>query len=297
LEAFVDGFAQFIDYVGASELNDSEVQEPSCRRFAAEATLAALSSPSEGKRRLLGRLVARRCGTKTEGVYECLLRDALEFVGKASEEQLSLLGALVVSSFTPMPLVLADGKTPDKVATELYGDAVEALSAVTWARVDIERLISSGLVEEITSSDINASHIVRANPRPSATVPIASDGQFRTTFHDRINNAFGAHRSHTNWGWSREPINELWPNPVGAVIGCLVLECHVLKRIRFAEWENVNPAPDELVAPFSSTELSEHNRRKNAGRRAALSEVLKKKAPAAVADELKRGLRGIGSGI
>jgi hypothetical protein len=70
-----------------------------------------------------------------------------------------------------------------------------------------------------------------------------------------------------------------------------VLEAHVGRRIVFAEWEGLEHSeisPSALIAPFSSPDLNSYAAQQRGNRSDALWERIKKQAPKALAEDLKR---------
>src|ERR1700693_4443559 len=57
--------------------SDDEMEEPGTQEFLTDAFAAAMESPDEEKRRVLGRLIAQRLYAQTESSDELYLRQAL----------------------------------------------------------------------------------------------------------------------------------------------------------------------------------------------------------------------------
>ncbi len=80
-----------------------ELTEPSTQDFVSDTLAAMMESPSEEKRDLLGRLIARRLYAKTESSEELYLRQAQSLSRRMNKRHLYALATLSLVRSAPMP--------------------------------------------------------------------------------------------------------------------------------------------------------------------------------------------------
>jgi hypothetical protein len=276
---------QLLGYAHLPEEND----EPAAALFTADAFEAGVSSPNDGKRKLIGRMIARRYSVRTETNYEVLLRDALRIATTATEPQLSLLAALMVSSYTPVPSGISSVPESAKFVNVTFADTIAALGESKWTRSDVERMTVAGAIEEVNATDTRSANVSMFVPPRNRFALRRTDATAESQqLEDRLTEAFAARRSRIEAAWSREPIGDLWFRPAGAVLAALVLEQHINQRIRFPEWEEADDIDGALIAPMSSAILIEQSAQQDSIRRSALMKTIGEVSPKAVNDDMRR---------
>jgi hypothetical protein len=301
-ERIEDTITALIDDLQVNGLNDAlegEVAEPSASSFAADAIEDAVASPSEAKRTLLGRMIARRMSSSTESLYELYLRDARRLVSGLNDNQLTLLATLLLVSFTPIPL--APFETDASVAEFFqctYGTALEKLGRATWSRSDVEKLLADDAIAEVSGEDIGETRNYYP-PRFTILETVTRTFNSRDNEWDhissRVNELFLVSYERSEMPpHLKTPITDLWLRPAGAMVAALVLEPEIARRIRFTEWESLSVEElraSDLVAPFNSAELSRQAHQQHLIRRRALRETLEQDAPDIVGKRMADSMR------
>lgn len=287
LESTVEGLSDALSE-GSFVFRDDEFQEPAAQAFADQAISDATASPSDGKRRILGRMIAHRLASKTESVYELFLRDARIEVASLNESQLALLATLFALSYTPLP----KEETEERVApfvTERVVPVFNELAKVDPTRSDAEKLLADDvLIETDNGLSEHGSYIdvprLRLAPYGISQGSATSEHVINAAQHFRQEKL--PYQSPSRGTGLRS----LWLTPKGAVIAALVLEAHFHERIYFPEWEaleEVLPAA-ALVAPFSSADLVHYCNQRDATMRKQLKSTLERLAPKIVANDIEK---------
>lgn len=209
---------------------EEESVEPRARRFIEEAFAASMESPSEDKRDLLGRLVARRLYVKSESTEELTMREALTVAEKLNDEYLRVLATLSLIHGPPTPvhqvtrgelyrwwdarllpvLIALDVREPN------YGE-LEHLVFVGAATLSerVEEELYSGLTSEADS--IEQAAIQATGEYYSNGAKITCDFYHRS--HELLMGRYTK-----GMGKDLTPMGAFHPTPAGATIGALVIE-------------------------------------------------------------------------
>jgi hypothetical protein len=125
-----------------------EASEPATRVFVDRALEAAVTSTSEAKQLLLGRLIAQRLQTTTDTIDDIALRRAVEVVGSITEHQLLLLAANVLVRYRLYALRKVDSRDAAELALrERFAAVANRLYAAgAWSVGDFESLSSLGVI-------------------------------------------------------------------------------------------------------------------------------------------------------
>jgi hypothetical protein len=131
-----------------SETADREASEPATRAFARRALEAAVTSKSEAKQMLLGKLIAQRLQTTTDTVDDIALRRAVDVVGSITEHQLVLLAANVLVRYRLFGLPKINSRdAAEQVLRDRFASVAARLFAVgPWSVDDFESLSSLGVI-------------------------------------------------------------------------------------------------------------------------------------------------------
>lgn len=295
LRTTLEALISELELQGVTARVEVESKEPAASKFIAAAIEDAIDSPSEGKRALLGRMIAHRLSVATESYYELVLRRSRVIAAGLNDSQLMLLGATMLTSATPEP--------PERFGTAReaatffdahYGEALTRFAFATWTRSDVQNLIAAGAIVEENLEELAARARHELPPRFSfaAEFPprFGADDELQT-IRQRVRGAFNVKLFPHSAPRVREPLSDLWLLPPGAIIAALVLEAHTRARILFPEWERIERDAihaSALVAPFSSNDLLTGAAEQRRRRSRALTERVNEQAPKALADDLRR---------
>jgi hypothetical protein len=299
LTTLLEALVAELEQHGITARFESEAGEPSTASFATAAIEDAIASPSADKRALLGRMIARRLSCETESIYELYLRDARRITSGLNDRQLDVLAALTLTSATPVPSSTPpDNNEYARTIESLYGAALDGFADSTWTRSDIEHLLTAEAIMELGDDDVSESPSYEQWPRVPLLMNRVRPSDGTDPWHpirSRIYGLFTVQRGFQRGAQtSRSAISNLWLRPAGAVIGAMVLEGKVQRRIMFPEWEGLASEEipsDALVAPFSSDYLEKEARDQQTMRRRSLKRTLEKLAPEIVNENMRQQMR------
>jgi hypothetical protein len=125
-----------------------ECSEPATRAFVQHSLAVAVTSTSEAKQLLLGRLIAQRLQTSTDTVDDIALQRAVDVVGLMTEHQLLLLAAHVLVRYRLYELPPVGSRDDvERLFSERFSGVIERFSQVPdWVTADFESLASVGVI-------------------------------------------------------------------------------------------------------------------------------------------------------
>ncbi|HEY1655377.1 MAG TPA: hypothetical protein VGF86_09710 [Candidatus Tumulicola sp.] len=107
LEALFEGFSaeneQYRAESGRAEVANEELYEPALQDFVTGSFYAAMESPSEEKRNVFGRLIAKRLQCSTESSEDLYLRQAFVIARRCNQRLLNELATISLVNDTPQP--------------------------------------------------------------------------------------------------------------------------------------------------------------------------------------------------
>lgn len=126
---------------------DDEMLEPATQDFIADAFAAAMESPSEQKREVLGCLIAERLYSATESREELYLRQAFAITRRANQRHLEVLAMLLLVHTPPLPVRKMTRAQLNRWFDDKLLKVVDQVSKTKIRFDDLHYLVSIGAVE------------------------------------------------------------------------------------------------------------------------------------------------------
>lgn len=251
--------------------------EPAAQRFTDDALRSAVESPSEEKRRVLGRLIVRRMESRTESFYELQLREAQEIARDSSFGQLACLATVLLLFHTPLPRLRVEAQAV--WFGEALTTAIIALENATWTESDLDHLVREGALWRVEG--------VGRGRAFTAIQP------FGPQLQPRAAKLAGMRNLSITEGENQRPIlSGYWLSAAGAVLAAAVLERIINRRVYFPEWEaRAHTAASDIIAPFDSEYLARYKDQRGRASEQRMKDVVKRDAEEQMRRSRSRFLR------
>ncbi len=142
----------------------AELQEPATQEFVVDSLAAMMESPSEEKRELLGRFIAKRLYMATESSEELSLRQAEATAQRMNRRHLYALATLYLVHYTPVPTGLSRQEIHAWMDKRLL-PVVKVVAETDPSPEELSYLTSLGVVHYDAS---DTSEAIIATSRPPA---------------------------------------------------------------------------------------------------------------------------------
>jgi len=227
----------------------SEAREPAFQQFAFDTCAAAIASPIESKRTLLGRMLAKRAGSPTDSFYAVQMRQALNIEPSINEVQMYLLGTVYLIKSPPLavPVSGMSYREVDLWLHRRYSETLERFLSARWDWLDAIHLLSLSALQQSESQE----QWSRGKVWESATTPIEQDlhrvnivppfnegGPPLTESYFRRIRELSARPADKDWIWPGFfPLGAFDTSPAGHVIAATLVEQFTGEAIDFSGWE------------------------------------------------------------